>query len=92
MAKISTTKCNLKAQKYIHQTIFETLKYLQQCFETAYWGENEKKKNLFQQKVAQNVTISKGYFIFSKNHEPPKVAQWAKIAQSGHAECRFSII
>jgi hypothetical protein len=26
-----------------------------------------------------------GYFIFSKNHiEPPKVAQLAKIAQSGH--------
>jgi hypothetical protein len=31
------------------------------------------------QKVAQNVAISLGYFIFSKNHnEPPKVAQLAK--------------
>jgi len=34
---------------------------------------------LLQQKVAQNVTISVGYFIFSKNHnEPSKVAQSAK--------------
>jgi hypothetical protein len=37
------------------------------------------------QKVAQNVTISFGYFIFSKNHnELPKVAQLAKTVQSGH--------
>jgi hypothetical protein len=37
--------------------------------------------NLLQQKVAQNVTISLGYFIFSKNHnESPK------IAQSGHPD------
>jgi hypothetical protein len=36
-------------------------------------GENLK------QKVAQNVAITLGYFIFSKNHnEPPKVAQLAK--------------
>jgi hypothetical protein len=34
---------------------------------------------LLKQKVAQNVTIFMGYFIFSKNHnEPPKVAQSAK--------------
>jgi hypothetical protein len=39
---------------------------------------------MFQQKVTQNVAISLGYFIFSKNHnEPPKVAQFTKIAQSG---------
>jgi len=39
------------------------------------------------QKVAQNVDIILGYFIFSKNHnELSKVAQWAKIAQSGHPE------
>ncbi len=32
------------------------------------------------QKVAQNVTISLGYFIFSNNHnELPKVSQLAKI-------------
>jgi hypothetical protein len=38
-----------------------------------------------QQKVAQKVAFILGYFIFSKNHdEPPKVAQLAKIAQSGH--------
>jgi hypothetical protein len=37
------------------------------------------------QKVAQNVTISLGYFIFSNNHnELPKVAQLAKNVQSGH--------
>jgi hypothetical protein len=35
--------------------------------------------NLVNQKVAQNVTISLGYFIFSKNcNEPPTVAQLAK--------------
>jgi hypothetical protein len=34
---------------------------------------------LLKQKVAQNVTISLGYFILSKNHnEPSKVAQLAK--------------
>jgi hypothetical protein len=51
--------------------------YNKPCFKTAYLG-----KNLFyllHQKVAQNITISLGYFIFSKNHnEPPKVAQLAK--------------
>jgi hypothetical protein len=37
-------------------------------------GENE--INLLQQKVAQKVAISFGYFMFSKNHKaPPKVAQ-----------------
>jgi hypothetical protein len=39
---------------------------------------------LLKQKV---VAIILGYFIFSKNHkEPPKVAQLAKIAQSGHPD------
>jgi len=48
------------------------------CFETAYLGENV--TNLLQQKVAQNVTISWGYFIFSSNdNEPPKVAKLVKI-------------
>jgi hypothetical protein len=45
----------VESPKHLHQTIFETLKYLQQCFETAYLGENA--INLLQQKVAQNVTI-----------------------------------
>ncbi len=45
----------------------------------------EKVKDLLKQKVAQNVIITLGYFIFSKNHnEPSKVAQLAKIAQLGH--------
>ena len=35
--------------------------------------------DLLKQKVAQNVAITLGYFIFSKNHdEPPKVALWVK--------------
>jgi hypothetical protein len=42
---------------------------------------------LLKQKVAQNVTIFMGYFIFSKNHnEPPKVALLSKITQSGHPD------
>jgi hypothetical protein len=42
-----------------------------------YIGENV--INLLKQKVAQNVAISLGYFIFSKNHnEPSRVAQLAK--------------
>jgi hypothetical protein len=42
---------------------------------------------LLKQKVAKKVAISLGYFILSKNHnEPPKVAQLAKIAQSGHPD------
>jgi hypothetical protein len=57
--------------------------YNKPCFETAYLGE--KLINLFKLKVAQKVANVLGYFIFSKNHnEPPKVAQLAKIAQSGH--------
>jgi hypothetical protein len=40
---------------------------------------------LLKQKVAQIVAISLGYFIFSKSHNGhPKVAQFAKIAQSDH--------
>jgi len=39
--------------------------YNKPCFETAYIGENV--KNLLKQKVDQNVAISLGYFIFSKN-------------------------
>jgi hypothetical protein len=43
--------------------------------------------NLLKQKVAPKVTIILGYLILSKNHnEPLKVAQLAKIAQSGHPD------
>ncbi len=43
---------------------------------------------MLKQKVVQKVIIILGYFILSKNHnEPPKVAQLAKIAQSGHPVC-----
>jgi len=42
---------------------------------------------LLEQKRAQNVANSLGYFIFSKSHnEPPKVAPLAKNDQSGHPE------
>jgi hypothetical protein len=52
---------------------------------TAYLGENV--INLLKQKVAQNVAIILGHFIFTKNHnEPPKVAQLVKNAQPGHPE------
>ncbi len=45
-------------------------------FITAYLVENV--INLLKQNVEQDVAISLGYFIFSKNHnEPPKVAQLA---------------
>jgi hypothetical protein len=54
MAKISTTKLNLKAPKSLNQTNFETLK---PCVETAYLGENV--INLLKQKVAQNFTSFK---------------------------------
>jgi hypothetical protein len=61
--------------------------YNKQCFETAYLVENA--MNLLQQKVAHTVDISSDNFIFSKHHnEPPKVAQFAKIAQSGHPVVR----
>jgi hypothetical protein len=72
-------KAQFESQKHLHQTPFETLNtYNKPCFETAYLGENV--IDLLKQKVTQNVAISLGYFIFSKNHnEPPKVAQLSKI-------------
>ncbi len=43
--------------------------------------------------MAQNVTISFGYLIFSKNHnELPKVAQLAKTVQSGHHSINMTIL
>jgi hypothetical protein len=69
-AKISTTKLNLKAKNIYIKPL------LKLCFEIDYLCENV--INLLRQKVAQNVAISFGYFIFSKNPiERPKVAQLA---------------
>jgi len=48
-----TLKVQFESPKQIHQTIFETSKYLQQCFETAYLVETA--MNLLQQKVAHTV-------------------------------------
>ncbi len=75
---MSTTKLKLKAQDiYIKPLLKPKYTYNKPCFETAYIGKNV--INLLQQKVAQNVHISLGNFILSKNHkEPPKVAQLAK--------------
>jgi hypothetical protein len=51
--------------------------YNKPCFELAYSGKNV--IDLLKQKIAQNVAITLGYLIFSKNHnEPSKVAQLAK--------------
>jgi hypothetical protein len=86
-AKIFETKLNLKAQNiYIKPLLKPYNAYNKPCFETAYLGENV--IHLLQQKVAQNVAISLGYFIFSKNHNEHPIAQlpkWQKNAQSGHA-------
>ncbi len=68
-------KAQFESPKHLHQTTWET--YSKICFETAYLDENV--INLVKPKVAQNVTISLGYFIFSKNHnEPPNVAYLPK--------------
>ncbi len=51
--------------------------YNKPCFEIAYLRENM--INLIKPKVVQNVAISLGYFIFSKNHNVlPKAAKLAK--------------
>jgi hypothetical protein len=77
-AKISTTKLKLKAQNiYIKPLLKPQNTFNKPCFETAYLCENV--INLLKQKVAQNVAISLGYFIFSKIHnEPPNVTQFMK--------------
>ncbi len=68
-------KAQFESPKHL-STTFETLKYLQKpYFGTAYLGENV--INLLKQKIAQNVAISLGFLIFSKNHnEPPKGPDW----------------
>jgi hypothetical protein len=51
--------------------------YNKPCFECAYLNKNP--IDLLKQKIAQNITITLGYFIHSKNNnEPQKVAQLAK--------------
>ncbi len=74
------TKAQFESPKHLPQSTFETFKCLQQTMhEIAYLGEIV--VNLLKPKVAQNVAISLGYFIFSKNHnELPKVAQLTKIS------------
>jgi hypothetical protein len=71
-AKISTLKFNLKVQNiYIKLILNPRNTYNIWNFNTVI--------NLHTQKVAQNVAISLGFFIFSENHnEPPKVAQMVK--------------
>jgi hypothetical protein len=68
----------LKAQNIFIKPLLKPYNtYDKPCFETTYLGKNV--INLFKQKVAQNVAISLGFFIFSKNHnEPSKEAQFAK--------------
>jgi hypothetical protein len=58
-------KTQFESLKHVHETTFVTLKYLQKThLETTYLGYNV--INLFKKKVAQNVNISLGYFIFQK--------------------------
>jgi hypothetical protein len=76
--KHATIKAQFECPKHLHQAPFEALTYLQQPFlVTTYLTENV--KHLLNQKVAQDVAISLGYFIFSKNqNELPKIAQLVK--------------
>jgi hypothetical protein len=78
---MSTAKLKLYAQNTCIKSLLKPLNiYNKPCSETDYLGEIV--INLLKQKVAQNVTISLGYFIFSKNHnEHPKVVQLAKNRQ-----------
>jgi hypothetical protein len=87
-AKISTTKINLKAQNiYIKPLLKPKSTCNKPCFKIAYLSENV--INLLQQKVAQNIAISLGYFIFYLNHnEPPKVTQLANLITLPASELR----
>jgi hypothetical protein len=75
---MSTTKLNLKALNIYTKPLLKPKNtYNKPCLETAYLGESV--INSLGQKVAQNITLSLGYFIFSKNpNRPPKVAQLVK--------------
>ncbi len=92
-----------KMPKYLHKkSIWESkninvkpfLKPLSTCnkpyfeIDTAYLGENV--LNLPKQKVAQNVSISLRYLIFSKGHNwLPKIAQLVKNCPSGYNVCHI---
>ncbi len=77
-AKISITKLILKVQyNFIKPPLKSLNTYNKPCFELAYLGENV--IDLLKQEIAQNVAITLGYLIFSKNHiYPSKAAQLAK--------------
>ncbi len=77
-AKISLGKLKFKVQNIYIKPVLKPLNtYNKKCFEHAYLCENV--IDLLEQKIAQNVAISLGYFTFSINHnEPQKVAQLAK--------------
>ncbi len=68
----------MKAQDiYIEPFLEPKYTYNKPHFETAYVGKNV--INIIEQKGAQNVAFSLGYFIFSKNCiKPPEVAQLGK--------------
>jgi hypothetical protein len=73
-------KAEFESPKHLHQTTFETLN----IHNKLYLGENT--INLFKQKVAQNVTISLGYFIFKKIiMSLQRCPIGKKTAQSGHS-------
>jgi hypothetical protein len=75
---VSTAKLNLKAQNiYIKPLLKPSNTYNKRVLKLLIQVKNV--INLLKQKVANNVTISLGYLIFSKKHnEPPKVAQLTK--------------
>jgi hypothetical protein len=67
MPNTNDIKAQLESTKNLRQTTFETQRYFQQAmFKTPDLGKNLK-LNLLQQKVAQNISISLGYCVFSKN-------------------------
>jgi hypothetical protein len=76
--QIIYNKAHLKSPKHLRQTNLKCKNtYDKSCFENANLGKNV--INFHNSKGAQNVAISFGCFIFTKNHnEPPKVAQLAK--------------
>ncbi len=58
-------KAQFESPKHLDETTFKPKNtYNKPCFETAYLGENV--INLLQQKGAQNIPMSLGYFIFKK--------------------------
>ncbi len=77
-ANISISKLNLKFKITQNKLVIKPLNnYSEPCFETTYLGENV--KQWLNQKEAQNVIISLGFFIFQKSHHGhPKVAQLTK--------------